>query len=158
MTFKTGVGTTIAIGTTLATPGGTQAEYEADTYTTVGETESVGPFGDERTQVRFISLADGRVQKARGSADAGDQTIVYAHKTGDAGQAALAAAYAATSQATDEFNIRVRFNDAVTVNPTTWYYRARVMSQRVREITNDGSILVEAILAINTKPLEIAAS
>lgn len=158
MTFKTGTGSTIAIGTVLATTGGTQAEYEADTYTSISDVESIGPMGDERSNVGFVALADGRRQKARGVADAGDQTIVYAHKTGDAGQLALTAAFAATSQATDEFNFRVQFNDAITVNKTTRYYRARVLSQRVRDIANDGAILVEAMLAINTAVLEVAAS
>jgi hypothetical protein len=158
MTIKTGTGSTIAIGTVLATPNGTQAEYEADSYTTIGKVESIGPFGDERAIVQFTSLADSRVQKARGSANAGDQTIVYAHETGDAGQTALTAAFAATSQSTDEFNFRVRFNDAVTVNATTRYYRARVSKQQVREITPDGVIMVEAVLAINTAVLEVAAS
>jgi len=158
MTFKTGTGSTIAIGTTLATTGGTQAEYEADVYVNIADIESIGPMGDERANVGFAALADGRRQKARGIADAGDQTIAYAHKTGDAGQAALLAAYAVTSQSADEFNFRVQFNDAITVNKTTRYYRARVLSQRVREIGNDAAIIVEAILAINTAVLEVAAS
>lgn len=158
MTFKTGTGSTIAIGTTLATTGGTQAEYEADTYTNIGNTDSIGAFGDERAIVRFISLADGRTQKARGAADAGDQTNSYAHLTGDAGQAALVAAFAVASQAADEFNFRVQFNDAVTVNKTTRYYRAKVSTMRVREITNDGAIIVEYVLAISTAVLEVAAS
>lgn len=158
MAFKTGTGSDIAIGTTLATTNGTQAEYEADTYTVIGDIETIGPFGDERSNVGFASLTDGRRQKARGIADAGDQIITYAHKTGDAGQLALLAAFAVTSQSADEFNFRVRFNDAVTVNKTTRYYRARVMSQRVREIGNDGVIIVEAMLAINTAVLEVAAS
>lgn len=158
MAIKTGTGSTIAIGTVLATPNGTQAEYEADSYTTIGKTESIGPFGDERSIVRFTSLADGRTQKARGVADAGDQTIVYAHDTGDAGQVALTAAFAATSQSTDEFNFRVQFNDAITTTPTKRYYRARVSTQRVREITPDGVVLVEAVLIINTTVLEVSAS
>jgi len=156
MAFKTGTGSDIAIGTTASAT--TQAEFEADSYTLIGDIETIGAFGDERSNVPFASLADGRRQKARGIADAGDQPIVYAHKTGDSGQAALLAAYSATSQATDEFNFRVRFNDAVTTNKTTRYYRARVLSQRVREITNDGVILVEAMLAINSAIIEVAAS
>jgi hypothetical protein len=156
MAFKTGTGSDIAIGTTAAAT--TQAEYEADSYILIGDIESIGPFGDERANVPFASLADGRRQKARGIKDAGDQTIVYAHKTGDSGQAALLAAFAVESQAADEFSFRVRFNDAVTVNKTTRYYRARVLSQRVRDITNDGVILVEATLAINSAVIEVAAS
>lgn len=158
MAIKTGTGSTIAIGTVLATTNGTQAEYEADTYTTIGKVESIGPFGDERAIVQFTSLADSRVQKARGSANAGDQTIVFAHETSDAGQVALKAAFDATSQSTDEFNFRVQFNDAITTTPTKRYYRARVSTLRVREITPDGVVMVEGTLIINTAVLEVAAS
>src|SRR3990172_3503863 len=111
MAIKTGTGCTIAIGTVLAAPNGTQAEYEADSYTALGEVESIGAFGDQRSSVQFASLSDGRMQKARGIADAGDTVVTFAHKTGDAGVVALKAAFAATSQATDEFNFRVSLND-----------------------------------------------
>lgn len=158
MAIKTATGSTIAIGTTLATTNGTQAEYEADSYTTIGEIESIGEFGDQRNAVTFASLGDGRMQKARGIADAGDTVIVYAHKTGDAGQAALVAGYQATSQATDEFNFRVQLNDQISTNPTKFYYRARVLSDRVLELTNDGVVRKQVTLAINTAVLEVAAA
>lgn len=158
MTIKTGTGSSIAIGTTLSTSGGTLAEYQADTYTTIGNTESIGAFGDERTSVQFASLADSRMQKARGIANAGDQTIIFADTTGDAGQAALEAAYEATSQSTDEFNFRVQLNDSLGSNPTTYYYRARVPTLQVQDITNDGVVMVRAVLAINTAILKQDAS
>ena len=58
MSFKTGTGSSFAIGTTLATPNGTQAEYEADSYTTVSEVESVGEFGDAREIVATSRAVD----------------------------------------------------------------------------------------------------
>jgi hypothetical protein len=158
MAIKTGTGCTIAIGTVLAAPNGTQAEYEADTYTSLGVVESIGQFGDQRSSVQFASLADGRMQKARGIADAGDAVITYAHSTGDAGQVALKAAYAATSQATDEFNFRVQLNDTISTTPTKFYFRARVLGIPVQEIVNDGVIRVQVTLAINTAVLEVDAA
>lgn len=158
MTIKTATGSTIAIGTVLATTNGTQAEYEADSYTTVGEIESIGEFGDARNAVTFASLSDGRMQKARGIADAGDAVIVYAHKTAEAGQAAMKAAYAATSQSTDEFNFRVQLNDSISTNPTRFYFRARVLSDRTLELTNDDVVRKQATLAINTAVLEVDAT
>jgi hypothetical protein len=158
MAIKTGSGASIAIGTVLAAPNGTQVEYEADSYTSLGEVESIGEFGDQRSSVQFTSLADGRVQKARGVKDAGDAVIVFAHKTGDAGHTALAAADAATSQATDEFNFRVSLADTIATSPTKFYFRARVLGRRVLEITNDGVVRVQATLAINTTVLEVAAT
>lgn len=157
--IKTATGATIAIGTVLAVPNGTQSEYEADSYTAIGEISEIPEFGDQRESVTFASLADGRRRKARGIADAGETEIIYAHTTGDAGQAALKAAYAATSQNTDEFNFRVQFADQISTNPTTLYFRARVMSApRYKGLTNDGVILNGATLAINTAILEVDAA
>lgn len=156
MTIKTGQGSSFAIGTTAAAT--VLADFQADTYTAVGKVETVGEFGDEREIVRFLDLSSGRVEKARGSADAGDQTVVFADNTGDAGQLALEAAYDATSQATDEFNFRVRFNDSLGVNATTFYYRGRITTLKVQEITNNGTIMRRVVVAINSKPIKQAAS
>jgi hypothetical protein len=158
MAIKTGTGASIAIGTTLAVPNGDQATYETDTYTPVGNVQSLGAFGDERNKVTFVSLADGRVNKARGAADAGDMEIVWAHTTGEGGQAAMVAAFQAVSQALDEFNFRVLFNDQISTNPTKRYFRARVGSLRVDSVTNDGVILVKAVLWITTAVLEVSAA
>jgi hypothetical protein len=158
MAIKTGTGCSLAIGTTLATTGGTQAEYEADAYAAVGEIEEIGEYGDERSIVEFAALGDGRMQKARGVANAGDATITYAHKTADTGQDNLKTAFEATSQSTDEFNFRILFNDQISTSPTKFYFRARISGRRVLAITNDGVIKVRATLAINTAVLEVAAT
>lgn len=158
MTIKTGTGCTIAIGTTLAAPGGTQTEYEADAYASLGNVESIGEFGDVRSSVEFAALSDGRKQKARGIADAGDSVITYAHSTADSGQDALKTAFEATSQASDEFNFRVLLNDQIATNPTKFYFRARILGRRVQEVKNDGVVMVQATLAINTTVLEVAAT
>lgn len=156
--IKTGTGCTIAIGTVLAAPNGTQAEYEADSYTAAGDVESIGRFGDKRAPVTFAALEDGRLRKARGTADAGDMEVVYAHKTADSGQDAITAAFAATSQATDEFNFRVQLNDQISTSPTKFYFRARVLGNEMLEITNDGVVRRSVTLAINTAVLEVAAA
>lgn len=158
MAIKTGTGSTFAIGTTLATTNGTQAEYEADTYTSVSKVQSIGEFGDEREIVRFAGLSSGRAEKARGIADAGDLAVIYADVTGDAGQLAIEAAYAATSQATDEFNFRVQLNDQISTNPTTYYFRGRVTTLRLQETSNDAVVLVRAVVGINTAVLKVAAA
>lgn len=154
--IKTGTGVTLAIGTTAAATN--QAQFEADTYTEVGDVEEIQEFGDARNPVTFAALADGRVRKARGTADAGDVTIIYAHQTGDGGQDAIKTAFEVTSQAADEFNFRIQLNDSEGVSPTTFYFRAKVMSRRVQAITNDGVIRVAAMLSINSAVIEVAAA
>lgn len=156
--IKTGTGCTISIGTVLAAPNGTAAEYAADTYASVGDVESIGRFGDKRASVTFAALSDGRMRKARGTADAGDSEVVYAHVTANSGQDAIYAAFNATSQSNDEFNFRIQLNDLISTSPTTFYFRARIMGREVLEIVNDGVVRVAATLAINTTVLEVAAA
>ena len=159
MADQTGAGATLAIGTTLAAT--TIGEFEGDAYDVVGLVESIGPFGDTRTSVTFISLGDGRVRKSRGSADAGDMVVTYAFEAaGDDGQDALKTAFETASQSADEFNFRVSFNDQITPttgNPTNFYFKAKIMSRQVQEVTTDGTILVQATLGINSPILEEAA-
>lgn len=156
---KTGTGAKLAIGTVLATPNGTKAEYEADSYINIGDLAEVPEFGDERAAVKFTALSDGRTRTARGVADAGEMEITYAHLTGDAGQDALKAAFAATSQNADEFNFRLQFADQISTSPTTLYFRARVLSApRYKGLTPDGVVLIGAKLAVNTTVLEVPAA
>lgn len=158
MTIKTGTGCTLAIGTVLAAPNGLQAEYEADSYTNVGTIEELGEFGDQRSSVTFAPLDVGRMLKARGIADAGDMTVIYAHSTADSGQDAIKTAYEAVSQSLDEFNFRIQLNDSLGSNPTTFYFRAKIMTRRVQSISNDAVVKVQAVLGINSGVLEVAAS
>jgi hypothetical protein len=156
MAIQTGSGVSLSIGTTAAAT--TLAQFQADSYTTVGEVAEIGEFGDERAIVSFMALADGRVRKARGSANAGDAVITFAYDSTNVGQDGLRNAFNAVSQSADEFNFRVLFNDQISVNPTTWYFRARISQRRVQNITNDNIITVQVTLAINSALVELEAA
>lgn len=156
MATQTGSGVTLGIGTTTAAD--TESEFDADSYVDVGEVSEIGEFGDERQVVEFIALADGRVKKARGSANAGDAVIVYAFDGSDGGQDDIKDAFEVSSQTADEFNFRIVFNDSGGVNGTTFYFRAKVTSRRVQSISNDNTITVQATLAINSAIIEKAAA
>jgi hypothetical protein len=156
MAIQTGSGVTLAIGSAAQT----SPEYVGDTYKEVGEVSEIGEFGDERTVVEFIALSDGRVRKARGSANAGDSVVTYAYDSSDDGQDDLKDAFEEQSQAADEFNFRIQFNDAAgsPLLKTTFYFRARITSRRVQSITNDAVVTVQATLAINSPILETRAA
>lgn len=161
MAIQTGAGATIAIGASiyantspLSLPD-SLADYKTISYTTIGEVAEIGEFGDERTIVPFISLADGRTRKARGSADAGDIQLTFAYDAADAGQDALATAFAVTSQNLDQYPFRVRLNDATgTGSPmnigTTYYFSGKITQLRTQSISNDGIVTKVATIAINT--------
>lgn len=155
--IQTGAGADVSIGTTAAATDLTG--FQADTYTAISKVADIGEFGDQRQTVTFNPLdGGGRVQKARGSADAGDASITYGYAADDAGQIALRAAFRVVSQTQDEFNIRVRLNDSGGTNPTTFYFRAKVLSDRQQSVSTDGVITRVATLAINSEVIELLAS
>jgi hypothetical protein len=156
MAIQSGAGVALAIGTTLA--ASTLGGFQADAYTTVGEVSEIGAFGDERNVIKFLSLADGRVRKARGSADAGDAVVTYAYDSTNSGQDNLRTAFNTVSQSADEFNFRVTFNDSLGTNATTWYFRAKIFTRRVQNITTDGIVMVQATLGINSALIEQEAA
>lgn len=161
MTIQTGAGASIAIGATIygspttAGPADSLAEFKAISYTTIGEVSEIGEFGDERTIVPWISLADGRTRKARGSADAGDLQVTFAYDAADTGQDALATAFAVASQSLDQYPFRVRLNDATGLGSpanigTTYYFGGKITQLRTQSISNDNIVTKVATIAINT--------
>ena len=156
MTVQTGTGATISIGTTASAVN--QTQFDADTYTAIGEVETLGAFGDSRGEVRFTSLSDGRVRKYRGAADAGTLAVRVAMDPSDAGQAAVYAAFAVTSQAADEFNFKVEFNDSLGANGTTRYFRGKVMGNPNQGAENDAIVMEEIQVAINSAIVRKAAA
>lgn len=156
MTVQTGTGATVSIGTTASAT--TQAQFDADTYAAIGEVETIGAFGDSKAEVRFTSLSDGRVRKYRGAADAGTMSIRVAMDPGDAGQSAVQAAFAITSQAADEFNFKIEFNDSLGTNGTTRYFRGKVMGNPNQGAENDAIVMEEVSIAINSPIVRKAAA
>jgi len=156
--LNTAAGCRLAIGT--KTPATTRAEYEADTYVDVGEIEELGDFGDTFNSVNFTSLADGRVRKYKGTADAGDMTMTVGLDNGDAGQQAVKTAHADRTKG--NYNIKVTLNDGdptadPVVLPTTFYYGAKVMNNTVAAGSADNVVRRNVTLGINTDILEVIA-
>lgn len=108
--------------------------------------------------MRFISLGDGRVKKSRGSADAGNLVLRVGFDPGDAGQVALKNAYEVSSQAADEFNFRIEYNNSLGVNGTTFYFRGRVMSIPMQGAGNDETVMREITIGINSPIIQKAAA
>lgn len=156
MSFITGAGATLAIGTTVA--ASTQAGFEADTYQSVGELETINEISRERTQVEFASLADARTRVKRGTEQVSVIEMTYAFDGTDAGQDALKDAYEVASQSADEFNFRVQLNDSLGVNPTTIYFRGPIMSVSLANIGTDEVVKRMAKVARNSDWIEVAAA
>ncbi|MNO58432.1 hypothetical protein D3C76_489900 [compost metagenome] len=157
--LNTAAGCRFALGTKK--PAKTKAEYEADVYVDVGEVEDIGEFGDTFSNVNFTSLADGRVRKYKGTADAGDVTVKVGLDNGDAGQAAVKSAHA--DRGKGNYNIRITLNDGdptavPPVKPTTYYMGVKVLKNVVSTGAADNIVRRNITMGINTDILEIPAA
>jgi hypothetical protein len=146
MGVNTAATSTIAIGTT--TVCNNQADYEADSYTNVGEASDLGEFGDTAETIQFTALADRRVRKFKGSFDAGTITVQVGADLTDSGQDALVAAFAAD----DDYNFRIQLNDEATVGgtPTTLYCSGKVTSKNFNVGSVNNVVMRTFTIAVNS--------
>lgn len=154
--LNTGAGCRLSIGT--KTGADTQAAYAADTYIEVGEISDIGEFGDTFNSVTFQALADGRVRKYKGTADAGDITLAVGLDNGDAGQQAIKTAHQDRSKG--DYNLKITLNDgdpAATpiINPTTFYFRGKVMKNTVATGGAGAVVTRNITIAINSDVIEL---
>ena len=148
MPVNTAAGATFAIGTKA--PATDATTYAADTYTIVGEVESIGEFGDEVSAATFTALAGRRVRKFKGTYDAGDLSLTVAFDSSDAGQVALANALA--DEGSTDYNFKITFEDG-----DVFYLSGKVMSRRISAGSADEIVKATINIAIGTKVLEIPA-
>lgn len=154
--LNTAAGCRLAIGG--KTGADTETEYKDDTYVDVGEIEDLGEFGDTFNPVNFTALSNGRVRKYKGTADAGDMTLVVGLDNGDAGQKAIGVAHKDRSKG--NYNIRVTLNDGdpgatPAILPTTYYFAVKVSNNKVAAGSADNVVRRNITLGINTDILEI---
>lgn len=132
MTVSTAVGAKIYISNATSTAT-SQANFEAETYIEIEQTESIGDFGDTTNPVTFIGLGDARVQKKKGSSDAGTLNVVMAfNEAADGspitGQFQLLTA--ANDTTSNNYAFKITLNDATTGSPlgtdTTFYFLGQV--------------------------------
>lgn len=149
MPIITASGTKIEIGAVAPDTTSTKLAYDALTpYVEIKRVESYGDFGDERAPVTFNSVGSGRVEKAKGSADAGTLALTVGYDPQDAGQIAVEAALANINN----FAFRVTFPDK-----SVQYFRGLVMSKRRSIGTADNVIKRVFNIGINSELLDVAA-
>lgn len=153
MGISTTAGAKVYIGTTAAATNATQ--FAADTYVEIGSVEDIGEFGDESSEVTFSEVGSGRVRKRKGQRDAGTLTLICGRDAADAGQDALLAA----EKTEGVYNIKVVADDAPTPGtPSTFYFKAIVLSARLNFGSADNITRVNFVLSIDSAILEIQAA
>ena len=153
MAQQTAAGSKIYIGTTAAATS--QANFESDTFTEIGEVTNIGDFGKVYQDIPTNTINQRQTKHAKGAYDQGTLELQVYMDVTDSGQDAVQTAL----DSDDEYNIKIILNDAPAGSPsqpTTYYFRALVMSYR-RSIADVNSMITASIsLAINTDPVEVA--
>lgn len=155
MAVKTSSGIKIHVTDAVATAS-TQTEFETLSYVEIGEISDGGEFGSEFNPVNFTALGDAIVRKLKGSEDPGTMQLQLGRDMTDAGQAQLSTALASY----DDYGFKVEFDDQITPstgNPTTFYFRGKVMSYRTQIGGADTVTAATCSIGITTRPIEVEA-
>ena len=150
-------GATVEIGQTLdsKTTDFVLGDFAAQSWVNIGWLESIGPFGDEASEITFDSIDAGRTQKLKGTRNAGNMELICGIDYTDDGQATLRGAETEIF----DYAFKVTFDDAPTDGTASErYFIAKVMSAReVLEGANNVARL-SAVLGINSNIVQVSAS
>lgn len=151
----TGAGTKVYIGPANEVAV-TQEAFELLAYTEIGHAVDVGEFGISFQQVTSDQLGDRLTRMFKGQKSAGTPTIVYEYDADDEGQQDVAAALESDS----DHAFKITLDDAgpgSPSSPTTFYFRAKVMSNPLAGIQPNNMVRRNLVLGINSVPVEVAA-
>lgn len=155
MAETTSAGAKIYIGPANATANN-EAAYALLDYTEIGKVVDIPEFGISFDPVTTDQLSDRLTKTFKGQKKAGTPTIVYDHDAADSGQVAVGPALASD----DEYAIKITLDDAGSgspSSPTTFYFRALIMSQTAAIGTSNNMFRRHMMIAINSVPVEVAA-
>lgn len=150
-------GAKVYIGGVLASQSAdfVAGDFSGQSWVEIGWLENIGAFGDESSEVTFEAIGENRVQKLKGTRNAGNMELVCGIDYEDAGQAALRAAEASPNN----YAFRVEFNDAPDAGtPSYRYFVARVMTAREQLDGANNVMRLNATLGINSNIVRVAAS
>lgn len=125
------------------------------TWLTVGEVENYGNHGVTAQVNTFTNVADGIVQKLKGSKDYGTMNLVLGVVPGDTGQALLATA----SESQNRYSARVTYplGDG-EVTPEIHYLDVLVVSREFQDGEANSVRKIAVGLALCKRPVEVAAT
>jgi len=134
-----------------------QSAYEALTFVEVGSVVDIPEFGINYQEVATDQLGDRLTKVFKGQKRAGTPVIVYDHDATDTGQNDMADAVASDA----DYAFKITLDDASSASgaePTTFYFRAKVMGSPLTIGTANNMVRRKAMLGINSVPVEIAAT
>lgn len=163
MSVQTGANSKIYIATTWGAAPANQGAYEALTWVEIEQTESIGEFGDSTAEVNFTGLGDARVQKLKGSSNAGTISLAMAFNE-VAGESPLTGQghllLASENTTVDNYAFKVTYDDGTTDSPlgdgSTRYFAGQVGGFTEGVPGADNVLMVSSDIRINTAIIRVA--
>lgn len=149
MTTRVSTNCKVFIGPVAASTVDTLGEFQALSYTEIGQILNIGEFGDAANAITAAYLDSGRVEKYKGLRDAGTLPLQFGYDPANTGQDALIAA----EQQPDNYAFKVTLDDEGSgspQHPTTFYFRGQVMSRRVGIGGADSVVTLSSDVAVNS--------
>lgn len=154
MAIFTTAGASFFIGTAIDSKAVdfTESDFKSQTWTQVNRVENYGSFGDTADEVTFNDVGKNRVEKLKGTRNAGNMEIVVGVDYSDEGQKALRAA----ERTIYDYAFRVVFNDApVNGSPSERLFIAKVMSTSEEMNEANNVVKLKVTLGINSNIVRI---
>ena len=151
-------GAKIFIGGTKATQTTdfTASDFSGETWTEVDGWETAGAIGDTAAVITTQLINRNRDVKQKGTRNAGQMQNVFAFVNGDAGQAAMETAEAAT----DNYAFKIEYDDIPSggSTPTTQYFVGLVTTWQDANGTANNVRKKNGTIEINSNVVTVAAA
>jgi hypothetical protein len=163
MAIQTGANATFYIATTSGAVPANQAAYEALTWVECEQTDALGTLGDTTADVNFTGLSDGRVQKLKGSSDAGTLDLSMAFNQDSLGSPLTGQGYllvASNDTSSDNYFFKRVLGDATTGSPlgtgTTEYCSGLVGSFTIAVDSADSIVMLNSQIRVNSAIIRVS--
>ena len=165
MPIQTGSNAKLYIATTSGDVPVNQAAYEALTFIEVEQTEALGALGDTTAEVTFTGLGDARVQKLKGSSDAGTLDLSMAYNENAFGSPLTGQGWllvAADDTSSNNYFFKRVLGDGSVGSPlgegTTEYCSGLVGSFTVSVDSADSIVMLNSQVRVNSSIVRVAAT
>jgi hypothetical protein len=131
-------------------------DYTSETWTEIGEINSLGTWGAKGKEITASVLTDGYMRRLKGTIDSGTVELVVLRDPTDMGQNAAHVA----AQSFDTYLFKVELNDAIIAEQpnSIFYFRASVMSAENKFGDADNIIETTFSLGITGQITEVPAT
>ena len=165
MPIQTGANAKLYIATTSGTVPANQAAYEALTWVECEQTDALGTLGDSTAEVTFTGLGDARVQKLKGSSDAGTLDVSMAYNQSAFGSPLTGQGHllvASNDTSSDNYYFKRVLGDGSTGSPlgegTTEYCAGMVGSFTISVDGADSIVMLNSQVRVNSEIIRVAAT